>query len=315
MNAAYRQLTIFQLLLTGHTVAKAQLAEKFGVSSRMIQRDLGQIRQFIADQQLFYQLRYHRQSGGYQLEATQAPISKQAILLLIKIALASRSLTKAEMSRTIDGLLQLISPADQAEIRPIIKNERFYYQPVHHGQPLLKTVWELSRFINQQQTIVITYQRQHREIVTRTILPEAIIFSEYYFYVVAYNAKYHSNLFYRVDRIRQLHTTNQTPITRTRAERFEDGEMRRLVHYMQPGKKITLRFKFWGIVEAALDRFPTATVIDRYPDEGAVLIEATAFDRGAQMWLLSQGAQVQVLAPAEFVTHLRTELQRMLAHY
>lgn len=315
MNAAYRQLTIFQALITNHVVKKADLVAEFGVSPRVIQRDLSQIRQFITDRHLLYQLTYHRQLGGYQLKTTQAPISKQAILLLIKIALASRSLTKSEMTQTIDGLLQLIPQTDQAEIRPIIKNEQFYYQPVHHGQPLLNTIWQLSQFISQKQTLHITYQRPDIGIVDRIILPEAIIFSEYYFYVIAYNAKYHTNLFYRVDRIKHIQVTSQHVITRSRAERFEDGELRQLIHYMQPGKKITLQFKFWGTLEAALDRFPTAEISERYPDEQAVLITATAFDRGAQMWLLSQGANAQVIAPPEFVASLREEITRMQARY
>lgn len=315
MNAAYRQLAIFQLLMTDHLIKKAALADRFNVSPRMIQRDISQIRQFITDQHLFYQLAYDHQSGGYQLKTTQTTVSKQDLLLLIKIILASRALTTDEMNKTIDSLLQLIPVTDQNEIRPIIKNERFYYQPVHHGQPLRNIVWQLSGYISQRQTITITYQRQHREIVTRTILPEAIIFSEYYFYVVAYNAKYKSNLFYRVDRIRHIQVNNQQPITRTRAERVEDGELRQLVHYMQPGKKLTVRFKFWGIVEVALDRFPTAKVVDRYPDEGAVLIEAIAFDRGAKMWLLSQGDLVQVQTPSDFVADIRAELQRTLDRY
>lgn len=315
MNAAYRQLAIFQLLMTDHLIKKAALADRFNVSPRMIQRDISQIRQFITDQHLFYQLAYDHQSGGYQLKTTQTTVSKQDLLLLIKIVLASRALTTDEMNKTIDSLLQLIPVTDQNEIRPIIKNERFYYQPVHHGQPLRNIVWQLSGYISQRQTITITYQRQHREIVTRTILPEAIIFSEYYFYVVAYNAKYKSNLFYRVDRIRHIQVNNQQPITRTRAERVEDGELRQLVHYMQPGKKLTVRFKFWGIVEVALDRFPTAKVVDRYPDEGAVLIEAIAFDRGAKMWLLSQGDLVQVQTPSDFVADIRAELQRTLDRY
>jgi len=182
------------------------------------------------------------------------------------------------------------------------------------GQDLLANIWELSQFITQQQAVTITYQKQHREIVVRTILPEAIIFSEYYFYVIAYNAKYDSNLFYRVDRIRHLQTTSQA-ITRTRAQRVEDGELRRLLHYMQPGKKMTLQFKFWGIVEAALDRFPTATVIKEYPAEKAVLIEATVFSWGAKMWLLSQGANVQVVAPQSFVDDFQAELKRMADRY
>lgn len=314
MNAAYRQLTIFQALMTGHLVKKAALADQFAVSPRVIQRDFSQIRQFIAEQHLFYQLTYRRQLGGYQLSTTQATVSKQAILLLIKITLASRALTKSEMAQTIDGLLQLISPEDQNELRPIIKNERFYYQPLQHEQPLLNRVWQLSQYITQRQAVTITYQRQHRELVTRTILPEAIIFSEFYFYVIAYNPRYHQNLFYRVDRIRHLQTTSHA-IPRGRADRVEEGELRQFIQYMQPGKKIDLQFKFWGIPEAALDRFPTAKITARYPDEGAVLIAAPTFDAGAKMWLLSQGANVQVIAPAGFAATMQAEIKRMLARY
>jgi len=312
MNAAYRQLYIFQILLTGHVAVKSELANRFNVTPRVIQRDFSQLREFLTTESLDYQLIYSRRLNGYQLHGTPVTITKQSILLLIKVLLASRSLTTNEMHQTITNLLNLSSPEDQREIQPIIKNESFYYQPLQHQQPLLDRLWQFSQFITQKQPVTIIYQKQHREVVTRTILPEAVIFSEYYFYVVAYNAKYRSNLFYRLDRIRHFQTSSQ-PITRTRAERFEDGELRQLIHYMTPGKEITLRFKFWGIVEAALDRFPTAKIITRHSDY--VVIEATAFDLGAKMWLLSQGSNVAVIAPAEFVASIKTTLAEMAARY
>ena len=102
-------------------------------------------------------------------------------------------------------------------------------------------------------------------------------------------------------------------MTRTRAERFEDGELRQHIHYMTPGKEITLRFKFWGIPEAALDRFPTAKVTARHSDY--VVIEAIVFDLGAKIWLLSQGSNVEVIAPAEFVANMKNTLADMAARY
>lgn len=255
MNAAYRQLYIFQSLLTGHIAIKADLASRFNVTPRVIQRDFSQLRDFLTAENLDYQLTYSRHLKGYQLQGTQAAVTKQSILLLIKVLLASRSLTTDEMHQTITNLLSLTTTEDQREIQPIIKNESFYYQPLHHQQPLLDRLWQFSQFITQKQPVTIIYQKQHREIVTRTILPEAVIFSEYYFYVVAYNAKYKSNLFYRLDRIRHYQTSSQA-ITRTRAERFEDGELRQLIHYMTPGKEITLRFKFWASWRLHLTVFP-----------------------------------------------------------
>jgi len=312
MNAAYRQLYIFQSLLTGHVAVKAELTSRFDVTPRVIQRDFSQLREFLAAENLDYRLTYSRRLNGYQLQGTQTTITKQSILLLIKVLLASRSLPTVEMNRTITSLLSLSIPDDQREIQPIIKNELFHYHPLQHQQPLLDRLWQFSQFITQKQPVTIIYQKQHREIVTRTILPEAVIFSEYYFYVVAYNAKYRSNLFYRLDRIRHFQTSNQV-ITRNRAERFEDGELRQLIHYMTPGQKVTLRFKFWGIVEAALDRFPTAKIISHHSDY--VIIETIAFDLGAKMWLLSQGNNVEVIAPAEFVASMKTTLAEMTARY
>lgn len=314
MNAAYRQLYIFQQLLSDHVVHKAQLAEQFAVTPRVIQSDLSQIKTFIHDQQLFYRLTYHRKLNGYRLDVTQDTLSKQAVLVLIKVLLASRALNRSEVQLTIQRLLNLIPAPERREIQPIIKNELFYYQPVAHGQRLLELIWRFSRFIRDQTTVDLRYRNQLGTINDQTILPQALIFSEYYFYVVAYSQKYHANRFFRLDRI-QADALAAHRLTRSRAQRVEDGALRRVIHYMQPGQKLTVRFQFRGIVEAALDRFPTAKVLSRDPHDHSVLIEAEVFDRGAKMWLLSQGALVTVTAPASFVADMRAEIQKMAANY
>ncbi|WP_434432693.1 helix-turn-helix transcriptional regulator [Lactiplantibacillus paraplantarum] len=314
MNAAYRQLYIFQLLISDHLINKGQLAEHFAVNPRAIQRDISQIKVFITEQQLPYQLTYRRQLDGYQLTTAQDHISKLVILALIKILLASRSLNQAELHDTVTGLMGLVSKSEQAEITPIVKNEVFHYQPVHHQQPLLKLIWQISQFIITQQTIDIDYRNSQNQTETRTILPQAIIFSEYYFYVVAYSTKYRANRFFRLDRIFDYHTAKQK-IHRSRAERVSDGELRQYIHYMQPGEKATIRFEFTGIVEAALDRFPTAKVITAQSNHQQVLIEAEVFDTGAMMWLLSQGPRVRVVSPDSFVQKMKDVLRETLRLY
>ncbi|KJW13996.1 helix-turn-helix transcriptional regulator [Levilactobacillus spicheri] len=314
MNAAYRQLYIFQQLLSDHVVVKDQLANQFAVTPRVIQSDLSQLKSFIHEQQLFYELTYHRRLGGYRLDVTQDSISKQAILVLIKVLLASRSLTKNETDQTIDSLLNLIPKPEQREILPIIKNEQFHYRPVTHGKPLLTLIWQFSQFIEHHVTVDIRYRNQLDQVNQRTILPQAIIFSEYYFYVVAYSQTYQANRFFRLDRI-QAYTPSQERLTRSRAQRFEDGELRQYIHYMQPGEKMTIQFEFRGIVEAALDRFPTATLKARYPERHSVLIEADVFDKGAKMWLLSQGALVTVTSPAKLVADISETLRQALKNY
>lgn len=313
-NAAYRQLTIFQQLLTGQLVRKGELAREFGVTPRAIQRDISQVRAFVADQWPVYQLTYLPEYHGYSLNLRQNTVSKGALLLLIKMLLASRSLTTAEMTQTIDNLLALIPRADREELLPIIKNERFYYVPVHHQQPLLRRIWELSQLILHHQSLTIEYEKTWHQNVTRTILPAAIIFSEYYFYLVAYNPTYQQNLFYRVDRIRHVQVA-PVALPAPQSARFEDGRLRQVIQYMRSGKQMTIRFEFWGFVEAALDRLPTATVVTRDAECGSVLIEAETFDQGALMWLLSQGPAVRVVSPPELVTEIRQRIQAMADRY
>lgn len=313
MNAAYRQLYLFQQLLSDHLLVKQQLADQFDVDPRAIQRDFHQLKTFIADQHLPYQLRYRRKLGGYQLVAHADSISKPLILTIVKILLASRALTQTEMATTINGLLRLVPQRDQRDIQPIISNERLYYQPVHHGQPLLQRIWELSQLIPRQTAITINYHNRHHVVEDRTILPQAVIFSEYYFYLVAYTPRYQAVRYYRIDRISDYHRSPEK-ITRNRAQRVEEGHLRHYLQYMQPGDQVALQFEFFGIIEAALDRFPTAKVLKRYPD-GRVLIEAETIDTGAQMWLLSQGPLVKVVAPASLVAKIQASLRASLYRY
>ncbi|GEO69240.1 helix-turn-helix transcriptional regulator [Levilactobacillus acidifarinae] len=313
-NAAYRQLYIFQRLLTNQVVHKTALAQHFGITPRAIQRDISQLRTFIADQWPMYQLTYQSEYQGYTLTLDRSSVSKASLLILIKILLASRSLTTDEMRQTIDGLLALIPQADREVLVPIIKNERYYYTPVHHQQPLLTRIWELSQQILHRQTLTITYERLGHQLVSRTILPESIIFSEYYFYLVAYYPKYKTHLFFRVDRIRHVRVATTT-IQRDRTDRFEDGRLRQVIQYMLSGEQTTIRFEYAGSVEAALDRFPTAKVIGQGSTPHTRLIETTAVDQGAKVWLLGQGPMVKVLAPASLVAEMRERIQQMLANY
>lgn len=314
MNAAYRQLYIFQQLLSNHVVTKLKLSNQFSVTPRVIQSDLSQIKTFIHEQHLFYKLNYHRQIGGYRLDITQDSISKQSVLMLFKVLLASRALNRKEIHQAIGSLMNLLPSPERQEIEPITKNEIFHYAPVTHGKPLLSIIWQFSQYIISKATIDIRYCNQLGQISSQNILPQAIIFSEYYFYVVAYSQKYRANRFFRLDRI-QAYKASHEHLTRTRSERFEDGQLRQFIQYMQPGERMIIQFEFRGIVEAALDRFPTATIKARYPERHSVLIETDSFDKGAEMWLLSQGPLVTVKYPSKLVQNITNSLNQTLQNY
>lgn len=311
-GSATRQLTIYQTLLTGAPVTKKDLVERFDVDERSIQRDISNIRNFIAEENLELELEYRRSTKAYQLVGKTQTFGKAHVLALVKILLASRAFNKDETEQLIELLLARLESGEQRELNWIIKNEQSNYLPLTSATELLKPLWDFSLYIVRSQAVDITYTKQRGEKVTRTIVPKAIIFSDYYFYVVSYNPKYDNDLFYRLDRIKEWHPSDEK-IKVEYSDRYKDGELRQKIQYMTPGTPKKIRFEFTGILEAALDRFPMSKVIEN--DGKKALLEVETIDQGAKMWLLSQGKRVKIVSPADFKNEMQAEIKAMLDNY
>ena len=116
-----------------------------------------------------------------------------------------------------------------------------------------------------------------------------ILHSEFYFYLIAWLAEGSRDFptVFRVDRIEDIRETGEK-FSIPYSERFSDGEFRKRVQFMYPGKlqKVTFRFK-GDSIEAVLDRLPTAKILDE--SDGTCTVTAEAYGRGIDMWLKSQG--------------------------
>ena len=62
----------------------------------------------------------------------------------------------------------------------------FYYVPLQHGKKLLKILWKLTDFIIFYSKILIRYKRMDGNETEKIIKPLAIMFLEYYFYLIAF---------------------------------------------------------------------------------------------------------------------------------
>lgn len=84
--------------------------------------------------------------------------------------------------------------------------------------------------------------------------------------------------------------------------------------FMFGGEPQKISFNYYGpSVEAVLDKFPMAKVVDE--KEGVCSIEAEVFGTGVKMWLLSQGSKVKVTAPETLVQEMKQEIERMNNQY
>ena len=296
-----RILKIYSQLANGDILRKKELAQRFHVTERSIQRDMEALRCFFAEEGLQQDIIYDRAARGYRLESpSRALLNNSEILAVCKILLESRSMRKDEMLPILDKLIACCVPEKSKKaITELLANEKHHYVEPHHKQRLLPGLWEISQAVQNHQIMEIEYERlKEPRLVRRRVKPVGIMFSEYYFYLTAFledkdTFENPDDLFptiYRIDRIRNVQLLDEhfkVPYK----DRFQEGEFRKRVQFMYGGKLERIRFHYTGpSIEAVLDRLPTAEIVER--DETGWTVEAEVFGKGIEMWLRSQGSYI-----------------------
>ena len=215
------------------------------------------------------------------------------------------------MRHIIDGLLLHIPIESRRFIKERIGNERESYENLQHNDKLLHKIWNFSEYIRKGKKVQIEYLKPNEKEKIKTIEPVSIIFSEYYFYLMAYenNNNYDYPKVYRIDRIKSYKEKNEY-FKVPEEKRFKDGEFRKRVQFMYSGELQHIKFEYYGqTVEFILDRLPTAKC--KKINEEKYEIEVEVFGKGIIMWLLSQGQKVKVISPEEIRREMRVKIEEM----
>ena len=298
-----RLLTMYGRLMDGRILRKTELAQEFGITNRSVQRDLETLRLFFAEEMLGREIVYDSRQKGYTLSsASQKGLTNSEILAVCKILLESRSMRQDEMMPILDKLLDCCLPdSSKKAVTRLIANERLHYVEPRHGKSILDGLWEIGQAVEQHCVMEMEYLKMDGSVSNRVIEPVGLMFSEYYFYLVAFvrneprmeyfrkNNKLLPTI-YRVDRIQNFTVTSEhfTPAYSTR---FQEGEFRKRVQFMYGGKLNKVRFKYTGpSIEAVLDRLPTAKILSH--DEEGWEVETEVFGKGIEMWMKSQGTYI-----------------------
>ena len=314
-----RLLYMYSRLVDGKMLYKKEEAQRFGCSLRSIQRDIEDLRSFLHEQNeatgLVQDLVYNQKLGAYQLvPPSRNLLSNEEVFATLKILLESRAFTKKELYPIIDKLIDCCIPkTEQQRVSELIGNEKLLYVEPQHQDKFLKKMWELSGAVREQQEVTIAYRRTDGVQVQRTVQPVGIMFSEFYFYLIAFIAPKDKKkvkfeiendpfpTIYRIDRIKGFTITDKH-FAVPYAKRFEEGEFRKRIQFMYGGHLQRLRFYFKGsCYEYILDRLPTAKVVQE--DEKGTLIEAEVFGKGIDIWLKSQGELIEVVYRQELAVN------------
>ena len=326
-----RVLNLYTRFCEGKTINKAEEAERFGVDERSVQRDIDDIRAFLDERALTgtdtRTIEYDRAKKRYIMVGSEGSMMTNAeILASSKILLESRAFTKKEISTILDKMIAGCVPQKNVKlVSDLVANEKFHYVELSRKSNLKDLLWDIGVAIKERKLIEITYEKQSdsKKSANRLVEPLSILFSEYYFYLLANfvvrdeNGKakkiYDYPAVLRIDRIIKCNSTDETFYIEYK-DRFEEGEFRKRVQFMYPGKLERVQFYFSGTTaEPVLDRLPTACVMSE-TDKG-FLIEVESYGKGLLMWLLSQGDKVEIVKPSSFREEMKRLLEKMLERY
>lgn len=318
MKKRSRVIEIFYRFISGERMAEKDLAIQYGVSEKSIQRDISEIKSCIAE----YGYSIGKDEMAFDGSAkkmyldTDRFLTNGEMLAITKILIATRALSKDRMKMIVDKLEDFSSSKDKQRLKELVKNELYYYKPILiNCDDLIENLYSLSEVIDEKQEITITYYKVDGSRIDRRIRPLAIVFSEFYFYLIAtheVNNEWQER-YYRVDRITDM-IKHRTHFQINYDNRFNEGKLKNEIQYMWPGKEQEIIFEFTGpSVQAVLDRLPKSKIIEKGKDK--YVIKAEVYGTGIKMFLLSQGSWVKVLEPQSFVDEMKLEVEKMREKY
>ena len=304
-----RLLKLYNRLLKNDDIDVEEYAKENGVSTRTVERDIKCIKDFLADNEdKSRKIIRNKKKKKYQLIYAKDSINltKSEILAISKILLASRAFLKDEISLIVDKIVKQCSPGQDLElIQELLKNEKFHYIELQHKKSFINCIWDLGQAIKDKKRVKIAYKKMDGNIVKRIIDPVGLMFSEFYFYLLAHienidKEKYFCNkdddypTIYRLDRIEDFEVLNEKYIPTLYKNRFQEGVFRKQVQFMTGGKLRKLKFIYKGSsIEALLDKIPTAKA--KEIDKNVYEIKAEVFGNGIDRWILSQGEAIEII--------------------
>lgn len=221
-------LNLYTRFCEGKAIAKSEEAELFGVDEKSIQRDIDDIRAFLDERSLTgtdtRTIEYDRTKKKYIMVGSEGSMMTNAeILATSKILLESRAFKKKEISLILDKMIVGCVPQKNVKlVSDLVANEKYHYVELSRKSNLKDLLWDLGVAIKERKFVEIVYEKQSDIKMTnnRLVEPLSILFSEYYFYLLANLVEKDENgriiklydypAVLRIDRISKCKCTDET---------------------------------------------------------------------------------------------------------
>lgn len=188
----YRILEIFFRGLRGEDISVQKLAQEYKVSTKSVSRSINELKNFLADNRELVgntELQYSYQDKCYHLYMDEFLSSKE-LFALVEVMIGARAFSQEELLEITAKLKRFTTPQDSKKLNELIRKELYHYPEVKHDCGSVQAVlWQLVNCITEKREISIEYYRSDRKWVSHRIRPASVMFSDYYFYLIAFNTE------------------------------------------------------------------------------------------------------------------------------
>lgn len=316
----YRILDLYNFINKEKQFNKEVLAKVYNVNERTIRRDIKCLNDYFrrnyengGSEGECREITYRRKDNVYEINCKgELDFYESDIYAFVKVIIQSRAFTKNEIQRMLKILKLQVK--EESVIKDIIAKEELYYVEPQHNIDVIDLLWSMRKSIEKCKKVEFDYTRADGKKRSHAVNPIAIVFNEYYFYLICEIEKGSSKIEipFRVDRIKNYKETDKN--STYPYGRFEEDKYMKKVQFMYTGDFKTIEFEFFGdSIEAVLDRLPTAAVIGK--TERGYKVKAEIYGEGVKRWILSQKEFLKVTKPQDYVEEIKDTIRKMYNLY
>ncbi|MCT4543636.1 MAG: YafY family transcriptional regulator [Vallitalea sp.] len=301
-----RLLSITTYLLNRNIVTGKELAEKFEVSERTIQRDIEAIN--MAGIPIVSLKGAH---GGYQIMDTfkllkQANNKEDMEIILMALKGLETTLDDNHISTTIEKI-KSVSNSDKYNETISVD-----FSVIHENTSISKYIQILSKAIVNRKVVSITYSSADNFISKREIEPVLLKYKWYTWYLVAYCKNKQDYRIFKLARIGELSVTNQDCMIQHVAEEklfdtLMGNDNRKYIHI-----KLLCNKKAMYIIK---EYIPNCKIHELNDKEFSCEIDVPENERMWYAILLSLGDDVKIIKPDSLKKRLYYQAKKIINFY
>lgn len=301
MDKITRLLLLYSKLTQGEGIHKVSFCAETDTNARSFDRDIEDIRLYLAERHQNQELEYDRRENVYFLTNCQRQeLEAMEYYFVERMLLDSGVLRKDEA----DGLLSHLA-SNTENVRQILSHEQYHiaqYKGPYHNKAILKMHGDLVTVIRKKRVITLQYEKATGEFTECTVIPCDLHFDLGYMYLIAYKTEGQNQYpaYFRLDRIHSFKIVcTQTSEEKAMVEQYHTKYEEGLIQ-MYGGEFIKIDLKCSRkFVSYVMDQFKNARVIQESEED--TIIRVSAFEEGFMKWILGQPSDMVIVEKPEIL--------------